>query len=70
MALTAGWSSRKNGRREITFRKKKNNQRPIHLSVQKIAPNLWRLEADETLENGEYSLTPEGSNQVFCFEVY
>jgi hypothetical protein len=24
----------------------------------------------ESLAPGEYSLTPEGSNQVFCFQVY
>jgi len=28
------------------------------------------VEANEMLENGEYSLTPSGSNQVFCFQVY
>jgi len=24
----------------------------------------------ESLEPGEYSLSPEGSNQVFCFQVF
>ena len=32
--------------------------------------NIYRIDVGESLENGEYSLTPEGSNQVFCFQVY
>ncbi|HZT31202.1 MAG TPA: hypothetical protein VFA33_15035 [Bryobacteraceae bacterium] len=59
--------------REITFfeKKKKNNPRPIILEVNRLtSDNLYRLEVDEGLEKGEYSLTPEGSNQVFCFQVY
>lgn len=61
----------RNNQREILFRKKKDSARPIRLSVSRLAAdNLYRIEVDESLENGEYSLTPEGSNQVFCFQVY
>jgi hypothetical protein len=62
----------KDGRREIFFseKKRKDNRRPIHLIVNKVAEGLYRVEANEELENGEYTLTPEGSNQVFCFQVY
>ena len=63
----------KEGQREITFSKKKKRDasRPLRLTVDKLtSDNLYRIEADETLEEGEYSLTPEGSNQVFCFQVY
>ena len=61
----------RSGQREILFRKKKGGPKPIRLEVSNLgAGNLYRIEVDETLENGEYSLTPEGSNQVFCFAVY
>jgi len=60
----------KNGQREITFRKKKQNARPIHLNPTPLGDNLYRLEVEESLAPGEYSLTPEGSNQVFCFAVF
>jgi len=60
----------KSGRREILF-KKKEGARPIRMEVTRIGPdNLYKLEVEDTLENGEYSLSPEGSNQVFCFAVY
>jgi hypothetical protein len=32
--------------------------------------NLYKLEVEDELENGEYSLSPAGSNQAFCFQVY
>lgn len=62
----------RNGRREIAFseRRKKDNPRPIRMSITRLDQNLYRLEAAVGLENGEYSLTPAGSNQVFCFQVY
>jgi hypothetical protein len=61
----------KNGRREVMFsRKKKQTARPVRASVKRIGDNLYKVEVDESLENGEYSITPSGSNQVFCFRVY
>jgi hypothetical protein len=62
----------RNGRREALFSAKRrgNSPRPIRLSVTRLDQNLYRLEAAVGLENGEYSLTPAGSNQVFCFQVY
>ena len=59
----------KNGYREITFGPKKQ-PRAIHVEVVRLDKDLYRLEAVESLEPGEYSLSPEGSNQVFCFQVY
>jgi hypothetical protein len=59
----------KNGRREILFGPKKRPQ-PIRLDVTRLDGNLYRIEAAESLERGEYSITPEGSNQVFCFQVF
>jgi hypothetical protein len=62
----------KNNRREITFpeRRSKNAPRPYPLSIRKLADGIWRVEASATLENGQYALTPSGSNIVFLFEVY
>ncbi len=61
----------KNGRREVFFsRKGKLAAKPRRLNVTPLGGGLYKIEVDESLENGEYALTPEGSNQVFCFEVY
>jgi len=61
----------RNGRREAVFpAKRKRDVRPIRISVTRLDQNLYRVEAAEGLENGEYSLTPAASNQVFCFQVY
>ena len=42
---------------------------PIEV-LTKLDDALYRVEVNEVLENGEYSLSPRGSNQVFCFQVY
>jgi hypothetical protein len=61
----------KNGRRQLTLsRKRKDSSGPFHLSITKLDKDLYRVEADEALENGEYSLSPNGSNAVFCFQIY
>jgi hypothetical protein len=62
----------KNGHREvfIPFKVRRDAGRPLRLTVTKLTGNLFRIEAGETLEPGEYSLSPENSNQVFCFQVY
>ena len=61
------------GNREVVFpENKKRAPRPYRLVVTRLAEKLYRLEVSENLglENGEYSLTPRSSNQVFCFAVY
>jgi hypothetical protein len=61
----------KSGHREITLsNRRRGGPRALHLSVTKLERGLYRIEASETLENGEYVLTPSGSNRVFCFEVF
>jgi hypothetical protein len=62
----------KNGNREISLPtgKKKDNVRPIHLTVTPLSNRLYRIEAGELLENGEYALSPSGDNRAFCFQVY
>jgi len=49
---------------------KKNGPRAIRLSLDPISSGLYKLEVQEALENGEYCLSPGGSNAVFCFAVY
>jgi hypothetical protein len=59
------------GKRQISIgRKKGKGARVFHTSVRNLAPGLFRIEAAEYLENGEYSLSPEGENIAFCFTVY
>ena len=59
----------KAGHREITIGPKK--QPPaIRLEVSRLDKGLYRIEVGDSLEAGEYSLSPEGSNQVFCFQVF
>jgi len=61
----------KGGQREVLFtRKKKLVAHPIRLNVTPLGENLFKIEVDEILENGEYSLSPADSNLVFCFEIY
>jgi len=38
--------------------------------VTRLDSDLYRIEVGESLEPGEYSLSPEGSSQVFCFQVF
>ena len=64
----------KTGNREVAFpnnkKKMKDAPKPIRLSVAKVDSNIYRLEATEALENGSYCLSPAGSQDVFCFDVY
>lgn len=61
----------KGGQREITVsHKAKRNGRPLRLMVSRIEGRLYKLEVAQTLENGEYSLSPSDSNEAFCFTVY
>ncbi len=57
------------GNREVTIRRK-GGPRPLHIMVSPLTDTLYKIEANEPLENGEYSLSPADSNQVFCFEIF
>ncbi len=59
----------KNGRREVTLSKRKGGK-VLRLTVRRLEGRIWRIEAAEPLENGEYALTPDGSDIVFCFQVF
>jgi hypothetical protein len=60
----------RNGRRELTVSPKKPGK-AIRVTVSKLGTDgLYRIEVEESLEAGEYSLSPSDSNQVFCFSVF
>jgi hypothetical protein len=60
----------RNGRRELTVSPKKPGK-PIRVTVTKLsADGLYKIEVGDSLEAGEYSLSPTESNQVFCFQVF
>jgi len=62
----------RNGRRQLVLAKNpgRNDARPLRLKVTQVEGKLYRVEANEGLENGEYGLTPDGSDLVFAFQVY
>jgi len=62
----------KNGRREILIRTGKKSKSPesLRLDVKRVNDDLVRLEVGVSLANGEYSISPQGSNDVFCFSVF
>ena len=60
----------KNGRREVTATPKKP-LKAIRIVVSHLSGNLYKIEVDESLEAGEYVLSPEGPNlTAFCFQVF
>ena len=56
-------------RREILF-SPRHPPKAIRVEVTRLDSGLYRIEVNESLEPGEYSLSPEGSNEVFCFQVF
>jgi hypothetical protein len=59
----------KSDRREILF-SPRHPPKAIRVEVTRLDSGLYRIEVNESLEPGEYSLSPEGSNEVFCFQVF
>ena len=60
----------KNGHRELFYPAKKPPE-PIRIVVTRLSSDgVWKIEVDESLDPGEYSLSPQGSNQAFCFQVF
>jgi len=60
----------KDGRRELLLNAKKSEV-TYHLEITRLTSgNLYRIEVDDSLDPGEYSLSPEGSDEAFCFQVY
>jgi len=60
----------RNGRRELTMSPKKPGK-AIRVTVTRLSSDgLYQLEVADSLETGEYSLSPSDSNRVFCFQVF
>jgi hypothetical protein len=51
-------------------KKRRDGPRPLNLLVTPLADGIFKVEVNEYLENGEYCLSPDGSNDVFCFAIY
>jgi hypothetical protein len=62
----------KSGQREVAFhaKKLKESARPARLNITKLGETLFRIEVVDTLATGQYGISPDGSNQVYCFEVF
>jgi hypothetical protein len=59
----------RDGHREISIPKRGRRPQPVPMITTKLGGNLVSLKPVEDLTSGEYSLTPQGSNAVFCFTV-
>jgi len=57
-----------NGARQVIVGKH-HTEGPFHLSVRNLGEGLYQIDVADTLENGEYALSPTGSNTSFCFAV-
>jgi hypothetical protein len=60
----------KGGNREVSLGGGRRRGGRLHLAITPLGGHLYKIEADEPLENGQYALSPNGDNRVFCFEVY
>ena len=60
----------KDGHREIVFPKRGKGPRPIPMVTTRLGGSLFQFDPADDLPKGEYALTPQGSNAVFCFAVY
>ena len=58
----------RNGRREAITSPKKP-MKPFRIEVTKLEDKLYKIEVIDSLPPGEYSLSPDESNLVFCFAV-
>lgn len=60
------------GQRVLVFPSKpgKDSPKPIYMIVTPLDRGLFKLEVNEFIDDGEYCLSPEGSNAVYCFSTY
>ena len=59
------------GSRQLLYQKKKKiKAAPIRISLYPVEEGLVKIRVDDSLSPGEYCLTPNGSNAVFCFTVF
>jgi hypothetical protein len=62
----------KGGSRQVNLNgsRGRGGSHALHLAVKPLGGHLYRVEADEALEDGEYALSPANDNRAFCFEIY
>ena len=61
----------RNGHRELSFHYKgRGGTYPLRADIANIAADLYRIDVLDSLSAGEYALSPDGANDVFCFEVF
>ncbi len=61
----------KDGHRTVTFHNKGlRGAMPLRIQITPIPGGLYQIEVADTLSPGQYALTPDGTNEVFCFEVF
>jgi hypothetical protein len=62
----------KGGNREVSLssNRRRGGSHALHLAVKPLGGHIYRVEADEALEDGEYALSPSGDNHAYCFEIY
>jgi hypothetical protein len=58
------------GHRQITIPKRGKGAQPVPMITTRLGGSLFSLRPGDNLPAGEYSLTPQGSNAVFCFAVF
>ena len=61
----------RDGHREVRFHYKgQGGAIPLRADIANIADGLYRIDVVDNLSAGEYALSPDGANDVFCFEVF
>ncbi len=61
----------RDGHRELSFHyKNKGGAFPLRADISNIAEGIYRIDVLDSLSAGEYALSPDGANDVFCFEVF
>jgi hypothetical protein len=59
------------GHRTVTFHNKsKRGAMPLRIQITPVSGSLFQIEVVDSLSPGEYALTPDGANDVFCFQVF
>jgi hypothetical protein len=60
------------GQRVLSFPNKpgKDSPKAVYMMLTPLDRGLFKLEVNEFIDDGEYCLSPEGSNAVFCFTTY
>jgi hypothetical protein len=59
----------KDGHRELALTGNKEPE-AIRIEVKRLDGKLYWIEVGDSLDPGEYALSPEGSTQAFCFQVF